>query len=117
MVMPFNFDETSEGERVQVICSVKRGDLPLTLNWLKDGARITQHDPPTGLKVLPLDQYSSTLLLANAHAATHSGNYTCMASNPARTASHSATLVIKGTLHECMKVYGNRAPGFTYSGI
>lgn len=93
-INPFSFGEASEGERVQVICTVRRGDSPLTLTWLKDGVPLAQ-DPPTGLTLRPLDQYSSALLLEHAHA-HHSGNYTCQAANAARSASQSATLVIKG---------------------
>ncbi|XP_069190704.1 cell adhesion molecule Dscam2 isoform X3 [Procambarus clarkii] len=92
-INPFSFGEASEGERVQVICTVRRGDSPLTLTWLKDGVPLAQ-DPPTGLTLRPLDQYSSALLLEHAHA-HHSGNYTCQAANAARSASQSATLVIK----------------------
>ncbi|ROT68396.1 Down syndrome cell adhesion molecule-like protein [Penaeus vannamei] len=91
-VIPFSFGEVSQGERVQAICSVRRGDAPVTLTWLKDGVPLSQ-DTPSGLTIRPLDQFSSVLLLANAQA-HHSGNYTCQASSATRTAAHSATLVI-----------------------
>ncbi|XP_037792806.1 Down syndrome cell adhesion molecule-like protein Dscam2 [Penaeus monodon] len=91
-IIPFSFGEASQGERVQAICSVRRGDAPVTLTWLKDGVPLSQ-DTPSGLTIRPLDQFSSVLLLANAQA-HHSGNYTCQASSAARTAAHSATLVI-----------------------
>ncbi|XP_071546322.1 cell adhesion molecule Dscam2-like isoform X3 [Panulirus ornatus] len=92
-IIPFSFGEASEGERVQVICAVRRGDPPVTISWSKDGVPLAQ-DPPAGLTLRPFDQFSSAMLLVHAQA-HHTGNYTCRAGNAARTASHSATLVIK----------------------
>lgn len=94
VISPFSFGPTNEGERVRVVCAVKRGDPPVTLVWLKDGAPIAQ-DTAAGLTILALDQYSSSLLLPHVHA-HHSGNYTCQATNAVRSVSHSDILDIQG---------------------
>ncbi|XP_047490922.1 Down syndrome cell adhesion molecule-like protein Dscam2 [Penaeus chinensis] len=93
VISPFSFGPTNEGERVRVVCAVKRGDPPVTLVWLKDGAPIAQ-DTAAGLTILALDQYSSSLLLPHVHA-HHSGNYTCQATNAVRSVSHSDILDIQ----------------------
>lgn len=83
-----------------MICAVRRGDPPLTITWFKDGSPLAQ-DLPQGLTLRPLDQFSSALILPHA-LAHHSGNYSCQAANAARTATQSATLVIKGECVFCL---------------
>ncbi|KAK8753843.1 hypothetical protein OTU49_017168, partial [Cherax quadricarinatus] len=102
----FTFRENSAaGIRVSVSCSLEQGDLPVTIRWLKDGEVLTA-DPQgavsphwPGLQarldvdVRFLDAYSSLLVIPKLNAA-HAGNYTCQATNAARTVSYTAPLTV-----------------------
>lgn len=93
IIEPFSFqDGLAEGMRTRTVCGVSRGDAPLTLRWLKDGESL-----PTilGANVTFLDQYSSLLSIPSL-SASHSGDYTCVATNPAAEFKYTANLQVKG---------------------
>ncbi|XP_042208394.1 Down syndrome cell adhesion molecule-like protein Dscam2 isoform X1 [Homarus americanus] len=91
-IEPFSFrSHLEEGERTQLTCMINSGDLPITLNWLKDGRHL-QHDP--GIDIKQLSDYSRTLLFKKLKE-HHSGSYTCEAANAAATTNHTATLMVK----------------------
>ena len=49
-IEPIHFvPDLKEGLRTQLTCMVTEGDLPITINWLKDGRHL-QHDPDVDLK-------------------------------------------------------------------
>lgn len=80
-------------------------DLPVSITWLKDGRPLSSmqhhaHAASTylGLEVRMLDKYSSGLVIPRLQAA-HAGNYTCKATNAARTATHTAALAVSGKVH------------------
>lgn len=75
-----------------MVCGVSRGDPPLQIHWLKDGSRLPPHLP---INVSALDPYSSLLSIPSLTAA-HSGEYTCVASNPASRVRYTAKLQVKG---------------------
>lgn len=93
-ITPFSLQGivSHEGKRVQLFCSVMDGDLPITIEWLKDGKIL-----PAFLKVTTnnLDNYSSSLIISHV-TSEHSGNYTCVASNAATTVTHTAPLNVHG---------------------
>ncbi|KAJ8673981.1 hypothetical protein QAD02_005243 [Eretmocerus hayati] len=98
IIEPFHFQEgLSEGMRTRTVCGVSAGDPPLTISWLKDG----QSPFPLPAKlasvvnVSQLDLYSSLLSISNL-AAEHSGDYTCVAANPAAEVRYTAKLQVKG---------------------
>ncbi|GFG32700.1 hypothetical protein Cfor_00545 [Coptotermes formosanus] len=92
IIEPFSFqDGLSEGMRTRTVCGVSRGDPPLTITWLKDGGTISSH---LGVNVSALDPYSSLLSISSL-ASTHSGDYTCVASNPAAEVRYMAKLQVK----------------------
>lgn len=98
IIEPFHFQEgLSEGMRTRTVCGVSAGDPPLTISWLKDG----QSPFPLPAKlasvvnVSQLDAYSSLLSISNL-AAEHSGDYTCVAANPAAEVRYTAKLQVKG---------------------
>lgn len=90
---PFTFGELIEGVRTQVQCVIQAGDPPLTLRWLKDGGTLPLE---LGIQVMQ-DDFSSTLAIPRVSRA-HAGNYTCIAGNPAKTASVTAQLVVSGNV-------------------
>ncbi|XP_053996004.1 cell adhesion molecule Dscam2-like isoform X1 [Hylaeus anthracinus] len=97
IIEPFTFQEgLSEGMRTRTVCGVAAGDPPLTISWLKDG-QTPFPLPPTLASVAnisQLDPYSSLLSITNL-AAEHSGDYTCVAANPAAEVRYTAKLQVK----------------------
>ncbi|XP_058831700.1 cell adhesion molecule Dscam2 isoform X5 [Topomyia yanbarensis] len=91
-IEPFSFqDGLAEGMRTRTVCGVSKGDPPLSLKWLKDGEPLSSL---LGANVSTLDQYSSLLNIPSLSAA-HSGDYTCVASNPAAEVKFTASLQVK----------------------
>lgn len=80
--------------RTRTVCGVSRGDPPLAITWLKDGGTISSH---LGVNVSALDPYSSLLSISSL-ASAHSGDYTCVASNPAAEVRYMAKLQVKGNV-------------------
>ena len=92
------------------MCTVVRGDLPVTIRWFKDGRPIEQaasaetvdssqqqQQQPIngGIAIKHLDPYSSTLTFASLQS-HHRGQYSCEAANEAGRANQSSNLVIHG---------------------
>lgn len=97
VIEPFAFQsDLSDGMRTRLICGVSRGDLPLRLTWLKDGELLM---PSLGANVSSIDQFTSILSIPSL-SHTHSGEYTCVASNQASEVKYSATLQVKGNVDE-----------------
>ncbi|KAK8389761.1 hypothetical protein O3P69_009037 [Scylla paramamosain] len=91
-IEPFRFrPNLKEGERTQLTCVVNSGDLPMTINWLKDGRHL-QHDPDIDPK--QIHEYSTVLWFKKLRE-HHSGSYTCEAANAAATANHTASIKVK----------------------
>ncbi|XP_046808500.1 Down syndrome cell adhesion molecule-like protein Dscam2 [Lucilia cuprina] len=92
IIEPFAFqDGLAEGMRTRTVCGVSSGDAPLKLWWLKDGETLPDL---LGANVTMLDQYSSLLSIPSL-SASHSGEYTCVAKNPAAEIKYTATLQVK----------------------
>lgn len=119
-VEPFSFAKSlHRGQRYNVMCTVTRGDLPVSIRWFKDGAPLAEaageqqaeqqgaeapprplaqaaaQGSPPGLLVKQLDPYSSTLTFGSLRA-HHRGLYSCEAQNEAGRASQSSALAIHG---------------------
>ncbi|KAJ8924819.1 hypothetical protein NQ315_000973 [Exocentrus adspersus] len=93
IIEPFSFqDGLSEGMRTRTVCGVSKGDPPLVVSWLKDGQPLT---PNLGVNVSALDPYSSLLSISSLDS-RHSGDFTCVASNPASEVRYTAKLQVKG---------------------
>ncbi|XP_062708654.1 cell adhesion molecule Dscam2 isoform X5 [Aedes albopictus] len=91
-IEPFSFqDGLAEGMRTRTVCGVSKGDQPMSFKWLKDGDPLSSM---LGANVSTLDQYSSLLNIPSLSAA-HSGDYTCVASNPAAEVKFTASLQVK----------------------
>jgi len=88
-----------------VTCSVKRGDPPLTIAWLKDARPLQNlglHDD-LDLTIQDNEEFSSVLGIRSV-SSRHSGNYTCVVRNPAQTVTYTAQLLVTGNY--CCKGYG-----------
>ncbi|XP_035719690.1 Down syndrome cell adhesion molecule-like protein Dscam2 isoform X1 [Vespa mandarinia] len=97
IIEPFTFQEgLSEGMRTRTVCGVAAGDPPLTISWLKDGQSPFSLMPNLAsvANISQLDSYSSLLSITNL-AAEHSGDYTCVAANPAAEVRYTAKLQVK----------------------
>lgn len=93
IIEPFSFqDGLSEGMRTRTVCGVSSGDQPLVVSWLKDGQPLS---PSLGVNVSALDPYSSLLSISSLDS-RHSGDFTCVASNPAAEVRYTAKLQVKG---------------------
>jgi Down syndrome cell adhesion molecule-like protein 1 len=82
------------GDRASITCSVIKGDTPLNVRWLKNGAPI---DPSQRIVMTQVDQYNSILVIEHLSAA-HSGNYSCVVSNPAAEVESSQALLVNGKI-------------------
>jgi len=100
-----------------VICGLSRGDLPVTFHWLKDDVPLSinhnfhhhhhhlqqqqqqeQQEPNQNVEepvISSVDLFSSLLTL-NRLKSEHTGNYTCLAVNPAGSSRFTAALRVKG---------------------
>ncbi|KAK3920463.1 Down syndrome cell adhesion molecule-like protein Dscam2 [Frankliniella fusca] len=99
VIEPFKFqDGLSEGMRTRTVCGVSRGDTPLSIHWLKDGEPLggggPGGGPGGGASVSQLDQYASILSIPHL-SASHSGQFTCVASNAAAEVRYTAELSVK----------------------
>ncbi|KAK3933321.1 Down syndrome cell adhesion molecule-like protein Dscam2, partial [Frankliniella fusca] len=91
VIVPFSFHSGLEdGNRLQVSCSIMSGDLPISIEWRKDG-RPLPADPSVSEQQ---HQFASNLLFSDL-GARHSGSYTCVASNAAASANFTAPLVVR----------------------
>lgn len=70
------------------MCSVIRGQTPLTFKWFKDGNLIGK-----STKKNTNDKFST--LVIDPVKATSAGNYTCVVSNALGSSSYSSVLVVK----------------------
>ena len=95
-IVPFNFQENHllEGMLVRVSCVVSRGDLPLSITWLKDGQPIPAH---LSVTTRDFDEYSSVLSI-DPVSVKHNGNFTCVAQNDAAAVNYTAHLLVKGSI-------------------
>jgi len=78
--------------RAQATCLVQEGDTPITVTWLKDGIQMSSSP---AIHISHINEFTSILVIEQAES-IHSGNYTCAATNAARTSYSSALLSVLG---------------------
>ena len=92
-IVPFSMEAPlSTGEDVALACSVRKGDTPMNITWTFNDAPV---EADMGVSVLSAGPRSSFLAVQSVRA-SHSGVYTCTATNAAGQAKHSARLTVKG---------------------
>ncbi|EEC01337.1 cell adhesion molecule, putative, partial [Ixodes scapularis] len=90
-IAPFSFPGGLQaGMRARLGCTVISGDPPFEFDWRKDGRPLS---PELGVRA-QTDAFSSDLTFASL-GPRHNGNYSCVVSNAAASASHSASLVVQ----------------------
>ena len=95
IIEPFAFqDGLTEGMRTRTVCGVSNGDPPMLISWLKDDEPLAAH---LDVNISTLDSFSSLLSISSLES-KHSGNFTCVAKNPAAEVRFSAQLLVKGKL-------------------
>jgi Immunoglobulin I-set domain. len=92
---PTNPERTlNVGERASLICSITKGDIPLTIKWLKDGRYL---DNSAALSITHVDQYNSMLVIDSV-SARHSGNYSCTVRNMVAEDTQVQRLIVNGNI-------------------
>lgn len=117
---PFSFPKSlQEGQRFNVLCSVTKGDEPVTIKWYKDSRPLGRASSSTtsssslssslasdsnraaeliGISTISVTAFTSTLIFDSVRP-EHRGNYTCEASNRAGSASVTQSMIVHG--NEC----------------
>lgn len=98
VVESFTFPKNlTRGKRLRTVCTVTEGDLPIEIEWKRDGITLLSDASPTGPKVRRIDEYTSLLAIASLETGD-AGNYSCVASNAVAEIARSAVLTIRGKL-------------------
>ncbi|KAF2367991.1 Immunoglobulin I-set [Trinorchestia longiramus] len=82
--------ENSAGLRTQASCLVLGGDTPITLSWSKDGKELQQSP---NIVITQVNEFTSLLAIEKTRG-EDSGNYSCTASNKAKSTTASAQLIV-----------------------
>lgn len=77
-----------------VQCMVTKGNIPVNITWFLNGKPIQE---VRGVTVTKIGHKSSSLSIDSV-ASTHTGVYTCFASNQAGHANYSTELAVNGNL-------------------
>lgn len=85
--MPLN-----AGEFVQLVCTIKEGDLPISIDWLLNDKKLKMFPE---MSVMPAGMRGSILSIESV-SHSHAGKYTCLAKNRAGQASYSDELAVNG---------------------
>uniref|UniRef100_A0AAR2J4L7 Cell adhesion molecule DSCAM n=1 Tax=Pygocentrus nattereri TaxID=42514 RepID=A0AAR2J4L7_PYGNA len=89
-IQPFEFPRYSIGHRVFVPCVVRSGDLPISIDWEKDGKPINASLNVTIDKI----DFTSSLRISNLQR-VHNGTYTCIARNDAAVVKYQSQLIVR----------------------
>ena len=93
-IVPFSFGSTvvDSGEFAQLTCVVSKGDTPITVTWSLKGQELNSGPSIT---TTMLGRRASMLVISSVDY-SHVGEYTCRATNPAGSVTHSANLRVNG---------------------
>ena len=80
------------GAFAQLTCVVSHGDMPITITWSLKGQELNSGPSIT---TNMLGQRASILVISSVDY-SHVGEYTCRATNPAGSVTHSANLRVNG---------------------
>lgn len=95
-IMPFSFGSNlQEGMRASVTCTITTGDVPIDIQWLKNGQPLIL---TSDIHLEKVDDFISTLIFKPLRQ-DHSGIYSCVASNEASTNNHTIHLSVDCEYH------------------
>lgn len=82
------------GDQASVQCSISGGDRPIEVTWMLNGNEIQKRNNYE----IALTKFMKSIhiLAIESINAKHAGNYTCVASNRAGHAEHTANLIVNG---------------------
>ncbi|XP_050520780.1 cell adhesion molecule Dscam2 isoform X30 [Daktulosphaira vitifoliae] len=91
-ILPFSFGElpSNSGDPVQVVCTVIKGDKPLSISWNFYGEELSSN---MGVTTMPIGDSMNVLSIPSV-GPTNRGNYSCLAQNPAGYDSYRAQLLV-----------------------
>ena len=94
VIVPFSFgsDIVNTGVYSQLLCVVSQGDMPVTITWSLKGQELSSGPE---LTTTMLGTRTSMLTISSV-SYQHIGEYTCRATNPAGSVTHSAELKVNG---------------------
>lgn len=94
--MPFSFGDNpiNAGDKIQVGCTVAKGDQPLRISWNFYGEELSSN---MGISTMAVGDSMNVLFIPFV-APSNRGNYTCVANNPAGHDSFTAQLLVNGIL-------------------
>ncbi|XP_008186192.1 Down syndrome cell adhesion molecule-like protein Dscam2 isoform X10 [Acyrthosiphon pisum] len=91
-ILPFSFGDnpSNAGDKVQVGCTVAKGDQPLRINWNFYGEELSSN---MGVSTMAVGDSMNVLFIPSV-APSNRGNYTCVAKNPAGYDSYTSQLLV-----------------------
>lgn len=94
-ILQFSFgdDPLNYGEMLSISCTIVKGDFPVNLTWTFDDKPLYHH---TDVNIVNDKRVS--FLSIDKVTARHAGRYKCTAANAAGADSHTATLVVNGSI-------------------
>lgn len=87
-------DAVNWGDSVSAVCTIVKGDSPVDIYWAINGEPVGENYRDVSITT----NKRNSLLSIDSVSARHAGEYTCTASNRAGATSHTAVLVVNGTL-------------------
>lgn len=96
-ILPFSFGDhpSNAGDKVQVGCTVAKGDQPLRISWNFYGEELSSN---MGVSTMAVGDSMNVLFIPFV-APSNKGSYTCVAINPAGQDSYTAQLLVNGIHH------------------
>ncbi|KAK0078988.1 hypothetical protein PV325_001869 [Microctonus aethiopoides] len=87
----FTDSPANSGEPVSATCTILKGDFPMKISWRHNNESIINNQ--RDIVINKISKHMSVISIESAMA-DHAGQFTCMATNGAGTASQSTTLIV-----------------------
>lgn len=97
-ISPFSLGNglLNDGDTVQAVCTVQKGDLPIIIEWFFNKANNKSLTTDDNIAVSKVGNRASLLSISSV-GRSNAGTYTCVATNDAGATSYAATLDVNGT--------------------
>lgn len=94
----FGLEAFYEGDVAQASCRMRKGDRPVTFQWLFNGVEVVNTEDT----LINYIRGTTSILILDPVRAHHQGTYSCSASNDAGVAQVEATVIVNGILLSVM---------------